>query len=241
MGDLKVPPMVSEYLIMTLNGMGPCTTYIDEYSQEFIQYAAKQTAPALELGAAYGFVTIEALKAGATVIANDLEPKHLDILFEQTPMECRNRLTLLPAHFPQEVNLADHSIGGCYVAHMLGYLSPEMLQTGIEKLFHCLESNAKLFIITSTPYKGLFRNIIMPYEQRVKENHPWPGYFTNLKKIISPHVPDALHFFDEHILTRELERGGFVIEKIEEYARLDLPQRALWDGREGIVAIARKP
>lgn len=238
---LQIPKRVSRYLIMTLNKKGPCTTYIDEYAKEFIQYAGQQTAPVLDLGAAYGFVTIEALKAGATVIANDLEPRHLDILYNQTPLEYRDRLTLLPGEFPQELNLKSQSIAGCYVAHMLGYLSPAALQIGFEKLFNWLKSNGKVFIITSTPYKGISRKIIPIYEQRIREEQKWPGYFIDLKKLIGEKMPNVLHFFDEHILTRELERVGFIIEKMELYARQDLPKRALWDSREGLMAIARKP
>lgn len=239
--DLHIPKPVSQYLIMTLNKKGPCTSYIDEYTREFIHYAGQQTAPVLELGTAYGFVTIEALKAGATVIANDLEPRHLDILYHQTPLECRDRLTLLSGEFPQDLNLKSQSIAGCYVAHMLGYLSPSALQIGFEKLFHWLTNDAKVFIMTSTPYKGISKKIIPLYEQRIREEHEWPGYFTNLKQLIGDKMPDSLHFFDERILTRELERVGFIIEKMELYARQDLPPKALFDNREGLMAIARKP
>ncbi len=239
--ELKIPPKVSQYLIMTLNGKGPCTTYIDEYSQQYIQYAAKQTEPVLELGAAYGFVTREVLKTGAQVIVNDLDPRHLELLYRAVPPEHQKRLTLLPGEFPKEIRLPENSIAGCYVAHMLGYLSPENLRLGFEQLFLYLKNNAKLFIITSTLYKGVFRKLITPYEQRVLDGDPWPGYFTGLKEIINNRIPDALLFFDEEVLGRELVRAGFVIEQIETYARLDLPSKALWDGREGLVAIARKP
>ncbi|WP_298626833.1 class I SAM-dependent methyltransferase [uncultured Legionella sp.] len=239
--DLKIPPNVSKYLVMTLNGKGPCTTFIDEYSRQFIHYAAQQQAPVLELGTGYGFMTLEVLKTGAQVIANDLEPRHLELLSREVPLEHKNQLILLPGEFPKDLCLPERSIAGCYVAHMLGYLNPELFRLGLGKLFLCLKSNAKLFIITSTVYKGVFRQLIAPYEQRVRDGDPWPGYFTDLKALINQRVPDALLFFDEHVLRRELERAGFVIETIETYARLDLPKRALWDGREGLVAIARKP
>lgn len=239
--DLKIPQRVSKYLVMTLNGKGPCTMFIDEYSRQYIQYAAQQKEPVLELGTGYGFMTLEVLKTGATVIANDLDPRHLELLSREVPAEHKNQLIKLPGEFPKDVCLPENSIAGCYVAHMLGYLSPENLQIGFEKLFLCLKSNAKLFIITSTLYKGVFRQLIAPYEQRVRHGDLWPGYFTGLKEIINSRIPDALLFFDEQVLSRELERVGFIIEKIETYPRLDLPQRALWDGRESLVAIARKP
>lgn len=243
--DLNMPAPVSEHLVMTLNGSGPATMYMDDYAKQFIQYAAEQTAPVLELGAAYGFVTIAALKAGATVIANDIEPRHLQILYNKTPEDCHERLTLMPGAFPRDLNLPAQSIAGCYIARMLGYLDPSQLQLGFEALFACLKTNAKLFIIASPPYKAIFRNTIPLYEQRIQENKLWPGYFTDLKQLVGgqygPYVPDRLHFLDDIVLTRELERVGFVVEKAELFARKDLPRKALWDGREGVIAIGRKP
>lgn len=243
--DLKIPDKISKYLVMTLNRRGPVTTYIDENAQQFIDYAAKQTAPVLELGAAYGFVTIAALKEGATVIANDIEPRHLQILYNQTPEAYRSRLTLLPGAFPLALNLAKESIAGCYVARMLGYVHPTELQLGFERVFSCLKSNAKFFVIATPPYKSFYKNIIPVYEQRIRENNPWPGYFTDLKELVNQkyraYAPEKLHFLDDKVLTRELERVGFIIEKVELFARQDLPKWTLFDGREGVVAIARKP
>lgn len=238
--DLKMPHRVSKYLVMTLNGRGPATMYLDKFAQQFINYAADQTGPVLELGAAYGFVSLHALSMGAKVIANDIDPRHLQILYDKTPEDWRSRLTLLPGEFPQDLNLENQSIAGCYVARMLGYLEPANLQIGFAKLFKFLKPNAKLFIVASTPFKGVFKKIIAPYEQRVQEGEQWPGYFTDLKKIINESIPDKLHFFDEIVLTRELERVGFFVEHVEMYERCDLPKRALFDGRESIVAIARK-
>jgi len=243
----QMPKPVSEYLVMTLNGMGPSTTYIDQYARQFIEYAAKQTAPVLELGTAYGFLTHEALKAGATVIANDLEPKHLQILLEKTPKKYRNRLTLLPGEFPHAIDLSPCSIGGCYVARMLGYLEPIDLQQGLKKVFNWLHTDAKLFIVSATPYsfRAIFKNIIPIYEKRIQDQEQWPGYISGLKKIVggnyTEYGPDKHHFLDDVILTRELEGVGFIVEKTETYAREDLPVWALCDGRDAVAVIARKP
>lgn len=241
MSELKIPDHVSQYLIMSLNGMGPNTTYIGDYTKDFIEYAAKQSAPVLELGAGYGFVSLEALKAGATVIANDLDSRHLQLLYEHTPINCRERLTLIPGKFPEQLDLEARSISASYMAHLLGYLEPSTMQFGFEQLFHYLMPGGKLYILTSTPYKGIFKKIIPAYEKRVKENKKWPGYFTGLKQSISESVPDALHFLDDMVLSRELERVGFIVDKIEMYERTDLPLIARLDGREGLFALARKP
>ncbi|KTD27949.1 MULTISPECIES: class I SAM-dependent methyltransferase [Legionella] len=243
--DLNMPEPISTYLVMTLNQRGPVSSYLDDYAQQFIHFAVQQKSPVLELGAAYGFVTIAALTAGATVIANDIEPRHLQILYNRTPKECRDRLSLLPGEFPSNLNLANESIAGCYISRMLGYLEPAELQQGMEKLFLWLKPGAKLFVLASPPYRSLYKAIIPIYEQRIKDNEQWPGYFTNLKNLLEErlrrYVPNKLHFLDEKILSREVERVGFIVEKAELYARQDLPEKAQYDGREGIAVIARKP
>lgn len=235
----------NSFLVKTLNNKGPSSTYIDEYGLEFIQFAAKQKGKVLELGAAYGFVAIEALKAGANYIANDLEPRHLNILYNNTPIDCRSRLTLLPGEFPKDLNLADDSIAGCYISRMLGYLEPENLAIGFEKLYRCLQANAKLFILSSTPYRALYRNIIPIYEQRIQKQKKWPGYFTGLKELVGGKytsiIPDTMHFLDDKILSRELVNAGFIIEKAQLYERKDLSKKIILDQREGAVVIAKKP
>ena len=53
-----------------------------------------QKKPILDIGAAYGVNTIPALKNGATVIANDLEQSHLDILVVNTPKKYRKKFKI---------------------------------------------------------------------------------------------------------------------------------------------------
>lgn len=243
---VNMPPFISKYIVMTLNKRGPVSSYIDEYTQQFIDFAGRQTELVLELGAAYGFISIEAIKQGATVIANDIELQHLRILYHNTPKALRDRLRLLPGAFPQAINLPEDSLGACYVSRMLGYLNPSELQEGFEKIYNCLQQGGRLYILATTPYKALFKDMIPIYEQRIHENNKWPGYFTHLKQFIPekyhPYIhQNNLHLFDDKILSRELKRVGFIVEKAELYARKDLPRKALLDGREGVVAIARKP
>ena len=244
--DLTPYRYPNSYLVKTLNKKGPCSSYIDEYGKQFIQYAAQQKAPVLELGAAYGFVAIEALKAGATLIANDLEPRHLNILYKNTPNECRSRLTLLPGEFPNAINLPNESIAGCYISHMLGYLALDDLLIGFMKLYQWLKPGALLFILSSSPYRAVYKDLIPLYEQRVREHQQWPGYFTDIKQLISGKLAryaaaNTLHFIDDKVLSRELKRVGFIIKEAKLYPRKDLSKKVTFDGREGVIVIAQKP
>ncbi|MDP1602265.1 MAG: hypothetical protein Q8M03_03285 [Legionella sp.] len=243
--NLKMPPLLNKYLVMTLNNMGMMTTYLDEYTQEFIAFAKRQSKPVLEVGAAYGAATIAALEAGATVIANDIEPQHLQILYNQTPENCRSRLTLLPGKFPSVLNLPHSSLAGCYIARTLGFLAIPDIQYSLQLIYDTLMPKGKLFIITATVYTQTLKNIIPLYEERLLENSEWPGYFTNLKQLVEeryiPYTPDKLHFLDPTILTRELERVGFVVDKAEFFSRDDFPPQYQLDGREASIVIAHKP
>jgi Methyltransferase domain len=243
--DAKMPTPASKHIVKTLNKRGPVTTYIDEYTRKFIIDARHIKTPILELGAAYGIVTHKLLKTGATVIANDIDPQHLQILYNQTLKKYRTNLSLLEGTVPNILDLANDSIGACYVARMLGYLTPSKLQLTFEKIYSCLKPNAKFTILATTPYHGFFKKIVPIYEKRLQNHRKWPGYFTQLKSYFDPEyttfIHDKLHFFDIPVLTRELAKVGFYVEFASTYARTDMPCHLQLDGREGIVVIARKP
>lgn len=242
---LKMPAPFTKYLVKTLNQRGVVSLFLDKYAKQFIDYASKQQGPVLEIGAAYGAVSIAALKAGATVIANDIESQHLQILYDETPEEYRSRLTLLPGKFPDILTATGLSLSGCFVSRTLGHLSRSELQRGFQSIFSCLQANSKFFIITGTPYTNTFKELIPIYEQRVLNKEEWPGYFTGLKKLVeeqfSPNIPDEINFLDETVLTRELSKVGFIIEECHLFERKDLPPSLSLDGREALVAVAKKP
>lgn len=76
----------------TLNGTGFMFEVLDEFADDFIQYAGRCEAPVLEVGCAFGVASMPALAAGAQVVACDLEQKHLDILMNDVPPADRERL-----------------------------------------------------------------------------------------------------------------------------------------------------
>lgn len=242
---LKKMPADKVSISSTLNQMGYTSSYLNDYALQFIDYASHQKQPVLEIGSAFGAVSLAALKAGAKVIANDIEPAHLKIIYERAPSELRSNLILLPGPFPDVLNLPEGSLGGCFASRVLGHLSFEKLREGFEQLFTCFSTNAKLFIITGSVYTRMFRSLIPVYEKRIMKNEEWPGYFTGLKKLVKEKyrdtIPDSLNFLSEGVLRRELERVGFIVDQVNFFQRLDLPEGFRWDGREGQVVIAHKP
>ena len=84
----------------TLNGTGFMFEVIDEFADEFRQYAAASDAPVAEVGCAFGVATLPALAAGAKVVACDLAQEHLDIIVESAPVDQRARLRCVQGELP---------------------------------------------------------------------------------------------------------------------------------------------
>src|ERR1700741_2662682 len=83
--DSKMPEAEPNGFVRNLNNMGYMTSGLARYSRKFVAFAAETGRPCLDVGAAYGVATLAALEAGARVISNDIEPRHLEILRERAP------------------------------------------------------------------------------------------------------------------------------------------------------------
>lgn len=59
--------------IVTANKMGFMKSKLDIFSNDFVCFANNQHYPVLEIGASYGIASLEALKRGNSVIANDIK------------------------------------------------------------------------------------------------------------------------------------------------------------------------
>jgi SAM-dependent methyltransferase len=105
----------------------------------------------LEIGAAYGVTVLPALAAGAAVIANDVDPKHLEILRERAgPLA--GKLSLFPGKFPNEVHLPDSSVAAILVARVLHFFDGATIEESARTIFRWLVPDGKVFITAETPY-----------------------------------------------------------------------------------------
>lgn len=109
--------------LVTLNRRGRTSDQPNEYSRMFCEFAATAALPVLDIGAAFGVSTLPALAAGARVVANDLEPRHLEVLLERTPADDRARLTLLRGCFPHDLEFEDGSLSAIHASNLLNYLT----------------------------------------------------------------------------------------------------------------------
>src|SRR5215831_20947314 len=94
------PKAVDDGFIPTDNAMGIMTEEPSPAAEALIELAGGAGGPLLEIGAAYGNATLPALRAGGTVIANDLSASQLGVLASAASGDDRKRLVLMPARFP---------------------------------------------------------------------------------------------------------------------------------------------
>ncbi len=239
-----MPEIFEDHYIPTLNQTGFMTLEVDEYSQEFINYASFfPDRPSLEIGAAYGVASLKALKQGAHIIANDLDNRHLEILKQQCPQDYKDRLTLLPGNFPEEIDFEEGSLQAVLACRVFHFFPGDKIIEGLKKIKHWLTDQGKLFIINETPYFGTTKAFIPIYEERKKAGAEWPGLadlncFDPTKR---PFVECTINLFDADTLTRALHEAGFKIEKLSYINREGVfPKSALYDGRESVGAVAVK-
>jgi len=227
-----------------MNRTGFMTTTLDAYSKQFVEFAKDADGPVLEVGAAYGVATIPALQNGATVIANDLDERHLQILKDRTPEAFHSQLILKPGRFPDELELEENSVSAILICRVLHFFDGETIERSIAKAHRWLKPGGKLFIVADTPYLKNIESLIPYYEQRLKQGEKWPGYITDIKQRVFPeyreYLPNVMHFLDEAVLRRVLENQNFTIEILELFSRHEYPKEIQLDGREGVAAIAIK-
>lgn len=234
--------------VKTLNEMGYMHETNDEYNRSYLEYITSVKKPVLDIGAAYGASVFAALKKGATVIANDMDGRHLAILRQNTPRHLLNRLTLKVGKFPTKLDFPTDSLSAILCSQLVHFLTPEELEIGVEKMFDWLEPGGKAFTISGSPYMKMYEmyeNYVSVYELRKKNGEKWPGFIKDaLSFSPSKYYPTGskyIHLLDENVLARCFLDAGFKIEKSSIFARKDFPEEVQFDGRENVGVIAVKP
>jgi hypothetical protein len=214
-------------------------------SLAFIDFAGHAKGPVLDIGSATGVATLPALERGAQVIAMDMEAQHLELLRRAAPTAHQARLTTVAGRFPADLAFPDASIGGVLISQVLGFLSGDEITAGFSKLFKCMATGARLFVINYTPYMSLTANFIPTYERRRLNGERWPGYVEELSRWCQDtdllyNLPDSLNLMDPAVVTRELTIAGFTIEQCSFLGGDKVPKKFQLDGREWVGATAIK-
>ncbi len=231
--NLKMPKPASDGKIPTLNQTGYMTPESDKLSDDFINVAAqwgKKEVASLDVGAAFGIISIPALEKGAILIASDIYKKHLLILRKQTPIKLRNRLFLHVGAFPEQTNFPKDSIGAICLRRIMHFLKPQQLEIGLDKIYDWLVPGGSAFIATMSPYHYSLTGFDEIYEERWNKGNSWPGEIFTMRKYIpecAKDLQDYMHVMDTRPLIKALEKRGFIVKQAFLYGYQRLKSRAL--------------
>jgi SAM-dependent methyltransferase len=239
--DDLLPESYVEGLIPTLNKTGWMTETLDTYSQEFARYAGDCGAEVLDVGCAYGVATLAALDAGASVLACDMEPRHLDILRKRVPTEQLDRFRCSPATLPG-TDFPPHSFGAILAARVLHFLNGAQIETAVGKMHDWLQPGGQLYLITDTPYIGPWYVHADRYETRKAAGDPWPGYCDDYVSLLPDGTdpegqPEFINPLDPDILRRVCTAAGLEVISAEFLSGATKHAK----GNEHAGVIARRP
>lgn len=237
--------MTSYETFKTKNKMGYTSNVPDIFQQKFIDFSAQCEKPVLDIGAAFGVASILALKKGAQVIANDIDPRHLEILKENTPREYLGSLELKPGKIPEDINFKKHTLSAILAARSLIFLSNTDFLTTLSKMKDWLEPGGKVFFVGTTPFIKMLQDFIPIFESKKKAGNLFAGAMDNFSSYMPPSiendVPSHVLLFDEDTLHKLFFEAGFEIEEISYFRPYGTVDEFLLDGRELIGLVARTP
>ena len=210
---------------------GFTTTPCDPISQQFIEHSAdivKNSGKVLEIGAAFGAATLEAIAKGATVFCNDIEPENLAVVRKRyiemagensaTLTGDNNKLVLVPGEFPHELaGLPKNYFDAILICRVLHFFTGRKIEESLASMAKLLIPGGKIYIVCETPFLKNWQKFIPEFNRRVENNDEWPGEITNPAEYESSgrasSLPKFVHWITKEILERSLLRTGFDVEQ----------------------------
>jgi SAM-dependent methyltransferase len=224
--------------------MGWSSERAHEINLAFASFSTTCTLPVLDIGAGFGAASLAALKAGAQVIANDIDEEILKAFAARVDDDARDRLKLQVGSFPSGIAFPSGTVGAIHASNVLHFLHPSDLAIGIGCMFDWLVPGGQVFVMVNSTYGENFKEYAPLFLKRKLAGDPWPGWVEDLRAHCShpslQYIPNRLHLFDAETLSRSFTKVGFKIEAVTEFRRSYLPE-SLWnDGRENVMLIGGK-
>jgi len=230
----------------TLNSTGFMFEVLDEFADDFIQFAGTTDDKVMDLGCAFGVVSIAAVKAGGRVIACDMEQGHLDAVHDNTPEELHDRLECVLGCLP-DVDFPAASVSAIICSRVLHFLDGSAIDQSVRKMYDWLKPGGRLYLIADTPY-GIWRRFIPVFEAKKSRGDRWPGIMIGLDNYlpVAPKDrpvdgPPFMNLLDPELLTRICADAGFEVQRASYIDRSDFGKLGRMDGRENAGIFAIKP
>lgn len=228
MTKLTMPGPDADGGVHTLNNMGGMVPYIDILTGRFLDIvrAMPSGSNVLEIGAAYGNVVLKILnETSVTITANDMDYRHIEILYGRA-LECCpnqiNRLQLDVSDFSKNSTFSTGSFGAILAARVFHFFTPAEFKNAIAKLYDILLPNGSVYILGLSAYS--FPLFIPEYEKKLSEGYEWPGYVTNIQVYANKSETDeniyngmfnkSFNFFNAELIARQFEEYGFLVQEV---------------------------
>lgn len=235
---------------------GFTTTPCDPVSQAFIEHAAlvaKDGGKVLEIGAAFGAATLDAIARGATVFCNDIDASNLAVVrqrfleTEDTQLDSitgdDRKLVFIPGALPHELRgLPEQFFDAILICRVLHFFTGSKIEESLSLLSRLLTPNGKIYIVCETPFLKNWQRFIPEFKNRMEQRVEWPGEITNPADYESSgraeSLPKFVHWITKDVLERSLSRAGLTIEHSAYIDRIgQFPEDLLLNGEESVGAI----
>lgn len=232
----------------TVNSMGWAAVPTDSYSQDYIQESSQQKGAALEVGAAYGLASLQLIEAceengkSKTIMVNDLDARHLDVLKDNVGELRHVNLSLKPGSFLEGLDVEEGAVSSILASRVLHMLNGEEIRKALGLFHSWLSEGGKVYVIIGTPYNKAWERFIPEYEARKKRGDEFPGYIDNPGKWAPARVgnlPKYVHLLDIDVLSKLATEAGFSVEKADYIFREDTQDNLYTDKFEsaGLVLV----
>lgn len=191
---------------------------LDDLSMRFVLHARGVQGDVLDMGCGDGIATAAALTRGARLYAVDPDLSSLHHLLARVPPVHAPRLKVRLGSLPS-VNFKYPRFSAVHASRVFQFLDPLGVQRSLQKFFHWLYPDGKLFLSTLTSAGEYWDFAQSEFVHNKLAEDPWPGYLPDVRSL-RPHwegASDAVHLLDEPVLRRELGAAGFEIEYINTY------------------------
>lgn len=243
---IKMPEADQFGFVKTFNNTGYMTTYLDEFSQVWVNHCLKSNGLNADIGSAYGVATLAALKdSNAKVLAIDLDPSHLHVLRQEaTRIGANTRLSTADGDFPDSIMyVGENSLDNVLICRVLHFFNGDKIKRAAKWCFEKIKLGGRVVVVAETPYLRNFQSFIPIYEKRRADGVEFPGFIDDVHSVAperAKFLPKQMHLLDEKVLSRVLFDAGFNIERTAMIPRPNFPMDIQLDGRESVGVIACK-
>lgn len=225
----------------TLNGTGYMNNFHTPALDQYLDQVEKTHGQFADIGPAFGYTTLEALKRGGLITAIDLDAEHLKVIEEECPPTLRARLKIRAGHFPSTVQLEDSSCDGVLMSKVLLFYKAFEIDGVLAHVYGSLKSGGYFYVVSPSPLRESLAVYRERYEEQKRAGDPWPGHVDDYTLQFPKHkgiLPDAIQLIDQESLVSGLERAGFKVVECDYAPKCDENGH---EANDVVYAIAQKP